>query len=146
MIDPPFRSPRAKLGGLHHLGRMLDKIRCDIEGTLPEEYRPNLGLSMGLDGFLCGFLGLKFEDIRQKVTEGLSDEELVEWCFANGLRPNPMQRRIWNGFSEKFGWRDLATSVIDDLKKEEGLGDRTELQTALDVIDEREGRAEKIEG
>ena len=99
MIDPPFRSPRAKLGGLHHLGRMLDKIRCDIEGTLPEEYRPNLGLSMGLDGFLCGFLGLKFEDIRQKVTEGLSDEELVEWCFANGLRPNPMQRRIWNGFS-----------------------------------------------
>ena len=125
---------------------MLDKIRCDIEGTLPEEYRPNLGLSIGLDGFLCGFLGLKFEDIRQKVTEGLSDEELVDWCFANGLRPNPMQRRIWNGFAEKFGWRDLATSVIDDLKKEEGLGDRPELQTAFDVIDEREGRAEKIEG
>ena len=136
MIDPPFRSPRAKLGGLHHLGRMLDKIRCDIEGTLPEEYRPNLGLSIGLDGFLCGFLGLKFEDIRQKVTEGLSDEELVEWYFANGLRPNPMQRRIWNGFSEKFGWRDLATSVIDNTKKENGLENREDIFTAFDLIDE----------
>ena len=136
MIDPPFRSPRAKLGGLHHLGRMLDKIRCDIEGTLPEEYRPNLGLSIGLDGFLCGFLGLKFEDIRHKVTEGLSDEELVEWYFANGLRPNPMQRRIWNGFSEKFGWRDLATSVIDNTKKENGLENREDIFTAFDLIDE----------
>ena len=68
---------------------------------------------------------------------------MVEWCFATGLRPNSMQRRIWNGFSEKFGWRDLATSVIDDLKKEEGLDNRPELQTAFDVIDEREGRGIK---
>ena len=143
MIDSPFRSPRTKLGGLHHLGRMLDKIRCDLAGTLPEEYRPNLGLSVGLDGFLCGFLRVQFADVRQKISEGLSDDEMVEWCFATGLRPNSMQRRIWNGFSDKFGWRDLATSVIDDLKKEEGLGDRPELQTAFDVIDEREGRGNK---
>ena len=54
-----------------------------------------------------------------------------------------MQRRIWNGFWEKFGWRDLATSVIDDLKKKEGLDNRPELQTAFDVIDEREGRGIK---
>ena len=92
MIDSPIRSPRAKLGGLHYLGRVFDKIRSDLAGTLPKEYRENLGLSVGLDGFLCGFLGLKFEDVRQKVSERLSDEELIEWCFANGLRPNPMQR------------------------------------------------------
>ena len=94
MIDSPIRSPLAKFGGLHHLGRLFDKTRSDLAGTLPKEYRENLGLSVGLDGFLCGFLGVKFEDVRQKVSEGLSDEELVEWCFANGLRPNPMQRRI----------------------------------------------------
>ena len=94
MIDSPIRSPRAKLGGLHHLGRLFDNIRSDLAETLPKEYRENLGLSVGLDGFLCGFLGVKFEDVRQKVSEGLSDEELVEWCFANGLRPNPMQRQI----------------------------------------------------
>ncbi len=143
MIDPLFRSPRTKLVGLHHLGRMLDKIRCDLAGTLPEEYRPNLGLSVALDGFICGFLRVQFADVRQKISEGLSDDEMLEWCFATGLRPNSMQRRIWNGFSEKFGWRDLATSVIDDLKREEGLDNRLELQTAFDVIDEREGRGIK---
>ena len=79
MIDSPIRSHRAKLGGLHHLGRLFYKIRSDLAGTLPKEYRENLGLSVGLDGFLCGFLGVKFEDVRQKVLEGLSDEELVEW-------------------------------------------------------------------
>ena len=136
----PIRSPRAKLGGLHHFGRMLDKIPSDLAGTLPEDYRENLGLSVGLDGFLCGFLGVKFEDIRQKVSEGSSDEELVEWCFANGLRPNPMQRRIWNGFSEKFGWRDMATTAIESFKEEDGLEKREDILTAFDLIDEQENR------
>jgi len=136
----PIRSPRAKLGGLHHFGRMLDKIRSDLAGTLPEDYRENLGLSVGLDGFLCGFLGVKFEDIRQKLSEGSSDEELVEWCFANGLRPNPMQRRIWNGFSEKFGWRDMATTAIESFKEEDGLEKREDILTAFDLIDEQENR------
>ena len=139
MIDSPIRSHRAKLGGLHYLGRLFDKIRSDLAGTLPKEYRENLGLSVGLDGFLCGFLGVKFEDVRQKVFEGLSDEELVEWCFANGLRPNPMQRRIWNGFSEKFGWRDMATSAIETFKEEDGLEKREDILTALDLIYEQEG-------
>ena len=136
----PIRSPRAKLGGLHHFGRMLDKIRSDLAGTLPEDYRENLGLSVGLVGFLCGFLGVKFEDIRQKVSEGSSDEELVEWCFANGLRQNPMQRRIWNGFSEKFGWRDMATTAIESFKEEDGLEKREDILTAFDLIDEQENR------
>ena len=60
MSDSPIRSHRAKLGGLHYLGRLFDKIRSDLAGTLPKEYRENLGLSVGLDGFLCGFLGVKF--------------------------------------------------------------------------------------
>ena len=131
MIDSPIRSPRSKLGGLHHLGRLFDKTRSDLAGTLPKEYRENLGFFVGLDGFLCGFLGVKFEDVRQKVFE-----ELVEWCFANGLRPNPMQRRNWNGFSEKFGWRDMATSAIDIFKEEDGLEKREDILTAFDLIDE----------
>ncbi len=46
MIDPPFRSPRERVGGLYHFGRMLDKIRCHLSDELPEEYRPNFGLSV----------------------------------------------------------------------------------------------------
>src|SRR5688572_8121263 len=52
-----LRSPYDKtLGGLHHLGRMLDKIRLKEAGTLPEHFHRNYGLSIGLDGQMCGFL------------------------------------------------------------------------------------------
>ena len=140
MKNPPFRSPRAKLGGLHHFARMVDKIRCDIDGTLPEEYRPNLGLSIGLDGHLCGFLGVAFSDVHERISEGMSDEEVVEWCFSTGLRPNPTQRRVWNGFSEKFGWRDRATPFLEQVKQDDGMGDRHDIITSFEGIDEREGR------
>jgi hypothetical protein len=140
MIDPPFRSPRSKLSGLFHFGRMIDKIRCDLEGNLPEEYRPNFGLSIGLDGYLCGFLGVGFSEVLQKVSEGMSDNEVVEWCFDSGLRPNPVQKRIWNAFSEKFGWRDRAAPFVEQVKTEDGMADRNDIQTTFDSIDEREGR------
>ena len=142
MIDSPIRSPRAKLGDLHHIGRLFDKIQSDLAGTLPKEYLENLGLAVGSDGFLCGLLGVKFEDVSQKVFEGLSDEELVEWRFPKGLRPNPMQRRIWKGFSEKFGQRDMATSAIETFKEEDGLKKREDILTAFDLIDEQEARSQ----
>lgn len=140
MVDPPFRSPRAKLGGLYHFGRMLDKVRCDVAGELPEEYRPNLGFSAGLDGHLCGFLGVAFADVRKKAVEGCSDDEIVQWCFETGLRPNAAQRRVWNGFAEKFGWRDAASAFIAKVMQEDGLDGRDDLVTAFDSIDAREGR------
>jgi len=52
------RSPYQKVAGLYHLARMLDKIRLHQAGKLPQDYHPNLGLSAGLDGHLCGFLGV----------------------------------------------------------------------------------------
>ncbi|MBE2180488.1 MAG: DUF5069 domain-containing protein [Chthoniobacterales bacterium] len=36
MIDPPFRSPRAKVGGIFHFGRMIDKIRRPGTAAPPE--------------------------------------------------------------------------------------------------------------
>ena len=66
-----LRSPYDKtIGGLHHLGRMFDKIRLMQAGTLPSDLHRNYGLSIGLDGLLCGFLGLEFasiEDLRRII-------------------------------------------------------------------------------
>ncbi|MFQ5950030.1 MAG: DUF5069 domain-containing protein [Nitrospiria bacterium] len=140
MINPPFRSPRTKVCGLYHFGRMIDKIRADLSGCLPEEYRPNFGLSIGLDGHLCGFLGVEFTEVVEQVRQGLSDEEVLEWCFQNGLRPNAVQKRVWNGFAYKFGWRDRAARFIAKVKEEDGMSDRDDILTSFDSIDEREGR------
>ena len=66
---------------------------------------------------------------------------ILEWGFATRFRPNPTQRRIWNGFARKFGWRDLASPFLETVKREEGFADRDDLVTAFDIIDAREGRS-----
>ena len=66
-----LRSPYDKnAGGLHHLGRMLDKMRLKLAGRLPADFERNYGLTFGLDGILCGFLNVKFEDIEARVAQG----------------------------------------------------------------------------
>jgi hypothetical protein len=120
---------------------MFDKIRLHVAGQLPEEYHRNLGLSVGLDGHLCGFLGVEFEALRERIALGGSDEELAEWCFTHGARPNRMQIRVWNEFARKFGWNDRAAAFVAAIKAEDGVVNRTDLETAFDSIDFREGRA-----
>ena len=141
MKNPPFRSPRAKVGGLYHFGRMLDKIRLKLKDELPAEYQPNLGNPHGLDGHCCGFLGVEFADLVDRAKLPGTDEEILEWCFSRGLRPNPVQIAVWNGFAEKFGWRDKAASFVAKVKKEDGVEHRDDLLTTFDSIDHREGRA-----
>ena len=135
-----FRSPYdRKLGDLHHLGRMLDKIRLMQAGKLPEDYHRNYGLSVGLDGLLCGFLNVRFEAVESRVQEGMRDEEIVEWIFSYGLRPNRLQIQIWNECSRKFGWNDRVSGFVAKVKEESGLG-ASPVCTSFDLIELREGR------
>ena len=142
MLNPPFRSPRERVGGLAHFARLLDKIRLHQLGQLPDEYRPNFGLSVGLDGHLCGFLGVGFDALCERVREGGTDDEIAEWCFERGLRPNKVQKRVWNEFARKLGWNDHATAFIAKVRAEDGITARPDLVTSFDTIDLREGRAE----
>lgn len=135
-----LRSPYDKtLGGLHHLGRMLDKIRLKQAGRLPEDFHRNYGLSVGLDGTLCGFLGVKFEDIEARVQQGGTDEELAEWIFAHGLRPSRTQANVWNEYIRKLGWNDRYATFIAKIKGEQGLTAHPAC-TTFELIELTEGR------
>lgn len=135
-----LRSPYDKTaGGLHHLGRMLDKIRLMQAGRLPEDFHRNYGLSVGLDGQLCGFLGVKFEEVAARVQEGGTDAEIAEWIFARGLRPNRTQALVWNEHSRKLGWNDRVTAYLQNQKKEAGM-ERLAANTSFDLIELSEGR------
>src|SRR6187402_516431 len=103
MTNPPFRSPCERVGGLVHFGRMLDKIRLHLRGELPEEYRQDFGLSVGLDGTLCGVLGIEHADLIERVSAGGTDEEILEWCYTRGTRLNAVQKRVWNEYARKLG-------------------------------------------
>ncbi|MBA4137708.1 MAG: DUF5069 domain-containing protein [Opitutus sp.] len=137
---PGLRSPYDKsIGGLHHLGRMLDKIRLKLAGNLPPDFERNYGLSVGLDGQLCGFLNLKFADVEARVQAGGTDAEVAEWMFTQGMRPNRTQTMIWNEHSRKLGLNDRISSYLQQLKLEAGMGHVT-ANTSFDLIELSEER------
>jgi gluconokinase len=137
MISPPMRSPRETVCGLYYFARMIDKIRLHLRGQLPDEYKPNFGLQNGLDGLLAQFLNLSHNEIIDRVRDRGTDEEILEWCFSKGLRPNETQIRIWNSFAEKIDWRDRAAATVERVKKQMG---RADIATIFDCIDANEGR------
>jgi hypothetical protein len=137
MINPPMRSPREKVSGLYHFGRMIDKIGLHLRGKLPDEYKPNFGLARGLDGLLSQFLNLTHTQIVALVSEGGTDAEILEWCFANGLRPNETQIQVWNSFAEKIGCRDRAAATVQRVREQTG---RADIATIFDCNDANEGR------
>ncbi len=119
---------------------MLDKIRLYLKGELPEEYQPNFGLAVGLDGQCCGFLGVTHEQVIEKVREGWSDEDVFAWCCDAGLNPSKVQKRVWNEYARKLGWNDAISRYREAQKAESGWAERPDLETMFDVIDAQEGR------
>jgi len=77
----------------------------------------------------------------QYVNEGLSDEAVLQSCFAMGHRPSQSEIYMWNEFMFKRGWHDDAFQTLKQLKREEGLTARSEIQTIFQLIDVAEGRA-----
>ncbi len=140
----PFRSPRDQVGGIVVLGRILDKIRYFArEGCLPEGY--HLGPLEGMRTFddrVCRFLGVSYEALRERTLRGGTDEEVLEWCFAQGHRPDAEQIEIWNTFMSKRGWRDGASAGLERQKAEAGLGHREDIVVFFDLMDVEEGRSE----
>lgn len=141
---PGLRSPYDRtVGNLHHLGRMIDKIRLKLAGRLPEDFQRNYGLSVGLDGQLCGWLNVNFADVEARVAQGGTDEEVAEWMFATGLRPNRTQQHIWNEHSRKLGWNDRVSAYLQKTKQEDGLEHLTAC-TSFDMIELTEGRTPPV--
>ncbi len=139
----PIRSPRDQVGGIFVFGRILDKIRIQArEGKLPDGY--HLGLVPGgrsFDDRVCRLLGVEFEALQARVIAGGTDEEILEWCFQTGRRPDAEQIEIWNGFMFKRGWRDSASAGLAQQKAEAGFGYRDDIVTFFDLMDLEEGRA-----
>ena len=98
------------------------------------------GIEKQRTGRCATFLRIDYEQLRQHVLEGGSDEEILEWCYQNGRRPNEGDLLVWNNFSAKFGWNDFATPTLERRKKELGISDRADIQTMGDLFDYEEGR------
>ena len=81
-----FVSPYAKVGGLVWFARMVQKIRLRADGRLPEDYHDYMG--QGFDGRCVRFLGIDYDSLVKRVSEGGNDDELLKWSFDEGRRPS----------------------------------------------------------
>ena len=133
-----LRSPSEKVGGLFYFGRMLDKIRLHADEQLPQDYHANLG--RGFDEKCTSFLRVDYDQLVQRVNRGGTDEEILQWCFDNGQRPSEDDVYVWNEFMRKRGWNDEVSEILERRKKEAGMTDRSDIQTAFQFIDADEGR------
>ena len=123
-----------------YFGRMLDKIRLHSCGELPEEYRKNMGIPRSADGVCLNFLRINYDDLKKRVEEGGTDDEILKWCYQKGRRLNEGDLTVYNEFMRKFGWKDFATPLLEQQKQNAGITDRTDIETIGQFIDWEEGR------
>lgn len=138
MNVPNLRSPHDAVRGLKYFGRMIDKIRLHQAGVLPADYVPNLG--GGFDERCVHFLWIEYPALVERVKAGGTDEEILEWCAAQGRQPSAEDLEIWNEFMRKRGWNDEMSERLAQRKHEGGIADRDDIQTFFDFIDIDEGR------
>jgi hypothetical protein len=135
----PLRSPFIKVGGFVYFGRMLDKIRAHARSELHPDYQANLG--KGFDERCVRFLRVDYNDLVDRVKQGGSDEEILQWCFSKSRQPTDDAIYVWNEFMRKRGWNDEVSETLKRRKKEAGMAGRSEIETMFGFIDADEGRA-----
>jgi gluconokinase len=140
-LIPGLRSPSDQVNGLVYFGRMLDKMRLAAAGKLPEGWQAMRGTGMkgSFDWRCCQFLKLDYAALEAETLKGGSDEELLEWAFKHGRRPDDQEIEVWNAFMTKRGWRDAGTQRLNERLAEIGLPSGA-VQTMFEFIDLDEGR------
>src|SRR5437764_3781400 len=128
-----------KTKGMFYFARMCSKIPLHAARKLPKDYFAMLG--NGFDGRTCRYLSVRYEDVKEQVVSGKTDEQVLDWCFANGRRLIDEQILIYNSFMSKRGWRDDETDgFIPEMIKEYGLKDDGRVITDFELIEMDEGR------
>ncbi len=136
---PDLRSPADTVGGIVYFARLVSKIRLHAAGRLPADLQENLG--KGFDARCVHFLHVDYPALVTRVNQGGDDETLLEWCFAQGRRPDEEDIEVWNHFMQKRGLKDSGATVLERRKREGGLEGRADIETMFQYLDADEGRA-----
>jgi hypothetical protein len=125
------RSPRTRLGGYSILARCLDKGRASLAGSVGDYH-----FDCPLDNVLFSFKAVTGNEIRKLLTEGNSDDEIVQWLDAHGVPKSAEEVTEWStGF-------ESSTPYTNPEKKEwfcgecKSLGLNPEKATLCDMLEE----------
>ncbi|MEO5957700.1 MAG: DUF5069 domain-containing protein [Opitutaceae bacterium] len=136
---PQNERPKSRKFG--RLARMLDKMQLHAAGRLPPKYVANLGEGRRIffDARTAPFLGLRYDEIRDRVLADGNDAEILAWVDARGTPRPDGDRVVWNLFMAKLGWRDDRSALLRQRVVEWGLTDKP-IETIFDLIQFDEGR------
>jgi hypothetical protein len=136
--DPYPISAYIETLGLVYFPRMLSKIRLHATASLHPDFIENMG--EGLDKRLCDYLRVSYDDLKAKTLSTTSDDEVLQWAFANGRELNDTDKLMWNHYATKLGWRDQVTASLAKRKLSNGLQDRDDIATMIEYFEYDEGR------
>ena len=89
------------------------------------------------------FLRVDYDELVERVKQGGTDGEILDWCFTVGRKPSEDDIYVWNEFMRKRGWNDEVSEMVVRRKAEAGMTDRSDIQTSFQFIDADEGRLPK---
>ena len=130
-------SPTVLTESLCYFARMCDKIRLYEAGELPQEYHKNLGRAMDL--WTCQLLEVDYGALAAEVKSGSTDEEVLQWAFKTGKKPQEHEILWWNAYMSKKGFQDDLSEKLTLRIKESGFEERG-IQTFFEYIDADEER------
>jgi Domain of unknown function (DUF5069) len=137
------RSPKEQVGGLCHLGRLIDKVRMRNAGQI-QGYNY---LTVGFDKYLLDKLEIKGEDFEKRVLQGGTDAEIADWVKSNGKNLSDAEKAEWNDMVLTFGPKaPMAQKAFDEYKaglaKKRGVSVEalSHITTWCSLIEHDEGR------
>ncbi|MDR4489075.1 MAG: DUF5069 domain-containing protein [Nitrospirales bacterium] len=137
------RSPKEQVGGLCHLGRLIDKVRMRNAGQI-QDYNY---LTVGFDKYLLDKLEIKGEDFEKRVLQGGTDAEIAEWVQANGKALTDEEKAEWNNMVLTFGPKaPMAQQAFDKnlaaiaQKRGVTVEQLPSIKTWFELIEHDEGR------
>jgi hypothetical protein len=137
------RSPKEQVGGLCHLGRLIDKVRMRNAGQI-QDYNY---LTVGFDKYLLDKLEIKGEDFEKCVLQGGTDAEIADWVKSNGKHLSDEEKTEWNQMVLTFGPKaEMAQKAFDRnlaaIAEKRGVSveQLAHIKTWFELIEHDEGR------
>ncbi len=140
------RSPKATVGGIAHLPRLIDKIRMRHAGLI-QDYNY---LTVGFDKYLLAFLkleGAACEAFVARVLEGGSDDEILAWVYARSRKPTGEEAAQWTSgllqaTPKDDRGRKIFAGYLEDAGRKRGVPVESlpPVATWVDAIELDEGR------
>ena len=125
------RSPRIRLGGYVILPRMLDKGRATIVGKHGE-----YDYACPLDQYFLEFAGIDAADLKEELTKGKGDGEILAWIQSNAkYKRTPSEIAVWSAFVEAYAPANVGMRGFFQETHSKIAPEREDISTLFELLD-----------